>query len=77
VPALERKNVVLDLDNTETLDSKSLEALLNVQEKLRTEQGDVKIATANANNRKILEITRLDQYLEVFEGVVDAVRSFH
>jgi anti-sigma B factor antagonist len=77
VPTLERKNVVLDLDNTETLDSKSLETLLNVQDKLRMEQGDVKIATTNANNRKIFEVTRLDQHLEVFEGVVDAVKSFH
>jgi len=77
VPTLERHKVVLDLDGTETLDSEGLTALLNVQEGLRGQQGDVKIATTNSVNRKILEITRLDQQLEVFDSVIDAVKSFH
>jgi anti-anti-sigma factor len=77
VPTLERNNVVLDLDNTETLDSEGLTALVNVQDNLRDGQGDVKIATSNSSNRKILEITRLDQQLEVFDSVIDAVKSFH
>jgi anti-anti-sigma regulatory factor len=38
--------------------------------------GEVKIATTNPTNRKILEITRLDQQLEVFEDIVGAVRTF-
>lgn len=74
---LDRKNVVLDLDNTETLDSEGLTALLQVQERLRVELGDVKIAATNPTNRKIFEITRLDQQLEVFRSVVEAVKSFH
>jgi anti-sigma B factor antagonist len=77
LPTLERRKVVLDLDNTEALDSLGLTALLNVQDKLREEGGDVKIATTNPTNRKILEITRLDQQLEVFASVIDAVKSFH
>ena len=77
VPALERSNVVLDLDNTELLDSAGLGAMMNVHDKLREQGGDVKIATTNAANRKILEITRLDQQLEVFSSVIDAVKSFH
>jgi anti-anti-sigma factor len=77
VPTLERSKVVLDLDGTETLDSEGLTALLNVQESLRGKQGDAKVATTNSVNRKILEITRLDQQLEVFASVIDAVKSFH
>ncbi len=77
VPTLERGNVVLDLDNTELLDSAGLTALLNVHDRLRQQNGDVKIATTNFTNRKILEITRLDQQLEVFSSVIDAVKSFH
>jgi anti-sigma B factor antagonist len=76
IPTLERQQVVLDMDATETLDSKGLLALLNVQDKLRDDGGEAKIATTNANNRKILEITRLDQQLEVFDSVTDAVKSF-
>ncbi len=73
----ERRRLVLDLDGTEMLDSQGLTALLNVQDALRALGGEIKLATGNANNRKILEMTRLDRQLEVFESVVDAVKSFH
>lgn len=74
--SLERSNVIVDLDGSETIDSVGLEALLSAQEALRALNGDLKIATSNAANRKILEITRLDQHLEAFETVIDAVKSF-
>ena len=76
VSALERPDVVFDLDATETLDSEGLTVLLNVQDQLRDASGEAKIATTNPSNRKILEITRLDQQLEVFDSVVEAVKSF-
>jgi anti-sigma B factor antagonist len=72
----ERNNVIVDLDGSETIDSGGLEALLNAQEALRALHGDLKIATSNPANRKILEITRLDEQLEVFDTVIDAVKSF-
>ena len=77
VPTLERSKVVLDLDNTEMLDSVGLTALLNVYDKLSEQGGEIKVTTTNVSNRKILEITRLDQQLEVFCSVIDAVKSFH
>jgi anti-sigma B factor antagonist len=77
VSSLARPSVVLDLDATEDLDSRGMTALLNVQDELRGASGEAKIATTNAIHRKILEITRLDQQFEVFESVVDAVKSFH
>ena len=76
VPSLERRNVVLDIDATEIIDSMGLTTLLDAQDKLRDDGGEAKIATTNAYNRKILELTRLDQQLEVFNSVVDAVKSF-
>jgi len=76
IGGLEPRKVVLNLDATELLDSRGLEGLLTAQEHLRQSGGDVKITTANVVNRKILEITRLDQRLEVFEDVIDAVKSF-
>ncbi len=73
---LERRNVVLDLDNTESIDSEGLTALLDVRDQLQGLEGDVKVSTSNHSNRKILEMTRLDQQLDVFESVIDAVKSF-
>jgi anti-sigma B factor antagonist len=74
--SLERCQVVVDLDGSETIDSTGLEALVNAQEALRALAGDLKISTHNVANRKIFEITRLDEQLEVFETVIDAVKSF-
>lgn len=72
----ERQRIIIDLDGTETIDSVGLETLLDVQDKLRAQGGDLRIATTNHANRKILEITRLDSMLEVFDSVIDAVKSF-
>ena len=74
--SLVRNNVVLDVDSTEMIDSKGLESLLMTQRTLREEGGEIKISTTNSVNRKILEITRLDEELEIFDSVIDAVKSF-
>lgn len=76
VLAQERVKVVVDLDSVESLDSAGLESLLDIQDELQASQGDVKVISANSVNRKILEITRLDQQFEVFDSVIDAVKSF-
>ena len=73
---LECRNIVLDLDNTEAIDSEGLTALLDVRDQLHTLEGDLKVSTSNHSNRKILEISRLDQQLDVFDSVIDAVKSF-
>ena len=73
---LDRVNVILDLDGTESIDSGGLTALLETQQSLRDVDGDLRISTTNKVNRKILEITRLDQHLEVFDSVIEAVKSF-
>ena len=76
IVGLDRRRVVLDLDGAESLDSAGLTALWNSHDSLRELGGDVKLATTNATNRKVLEITRLDRHLEVFDSVIDAVKSF-
>jgi anti-anti-sigma factor len=73
---VEQHKVIIDLDGTESLDSEGLTLLLDVQDSLRISNGDVKLIASNSVNRKILEITRLDQHLEVFDSVIDAVKSF-
>ena len=73
---LEQQKIVVDLDGTEAFDSEGLESLLDMQDELRESKGDLKIISNNHVNRKILEITRLNQHLEVFDSVIDAVKSF-
>ncbi|PQO48208.1 STAS domain-containing protein [Blastopirellula marina] len=72
----DRKKLIVDLDGTESIDSAGLESLLDTQDVLRDQGGDLRIATTNYANRKILEVTRLDSMLEVFDSVIDAVKSY-
>ena len=76
VISLDQRKVVVDLDGTESFDSRGLGCLLDAQDDLRESDGDLKIISSNNVNRKILEITRLNQRLEVFDSVIDAVKSF-
>lgn len=71
-----KQRIIFDLDGTETIDSAGLGMLLDVQDKLRECDGDLKITTTNKTNAKILEVTRLDEHLEVWNSVIDAVKSF-
>src|SRR5262245_26595326 len=71
-----RTRIVVDLDGVEALDSAGLTSLLDAQDWCRAGQGDLKLMTSNGMNLKILEITRLDEQLEAFESVIDAVKSF-
>ena len=74
--SLDQHKVIVDLDGTESFKNEGLEALLDAQDTLRLQQGDLKVMTSSNVNRKILEITRLDHQLEVFDSVIDAVKSF-
>lgn len=73
---LDRRSIVLDMDQTESLDSGGLTALLDVYDAVHDEGGDLKIANRNPTTRKIFELTRIDQQLEVFDTVIEAVKSF-
>ena len=77
VEDLDQRSIVIDMDGTETVQSQGLETLLQVQERLHGELGELKLCSENSTNRKILEITRLDQEIDVFDCVLDAVKSFN
>ena len=74
--SLEPVQVVLDIDALEVVDSHGLEALLEAKEGLVQRGGDLRITTTNSVNRTLLRITRLDEQLEVFDSLIDAVKSY-
>ena len=68
-------DLVLDLAEVPFVDSACLEYLLDLQERLGEQLGQVKLARLEENVRKIFEITRLDNAFEAFEDVADAVKA--
>lgn len=69
------RDIVLELSQAEFIDSKGLESVLWVQEQCGEKLGQVRLAAAHENVRKILELTRLAPLLECHESVESAVKS--
>lgn len=68
--------VVAQMDRTESLDSAGLTALLDLRDELRQHGGNLKVCNLTETGQKIFELTRLDNHLDTFDSVIDAVASF-
>tara|TARA_R110002111_G_scaffold255157_1_gene321278 strand:+ start:69767 stop:70102 length:336 start_codon:yes stop_codon:yes gene_type:complete len=68
--------VVLQMDRSEVIDSAGLTALLDLQDLTREQGGNLKISGLEDPGKKILEMTRLDQRIDLFDSVIEAVSSF-
>ena len=68
-------DLVLNFDAVPFVDSKALEFLLALQNRLAERLGQVKLLKCDENVRKILEITRLEGAFEVCQDVNEAVKS--
>ncbi len=69
-------NIVAQMDRTEALDSAGLTALLDLRDELRQHGGNLKVCNLSEIGERIFEITRLDDHLDTFDSVIDAVASF-
>ncbi|MDD4888514.1 MAG: STAS domain-containing protein [Phycisphaerae bacterium] len=67
---------VIDLEKVPFVDSAALEAMLDLRDQSQEKVGAVKLAAADENVTKILEMTRLDQQFERFGDLIEAVKSF-
>ena len=59
--AVKDVKVVVDLHNTTTMDSSALGMLLNMQQYLGKQDGEIEIINCNQDIEKILRITRFDK----------------
>ena len=69
------RDFVVDLTQTDFLDSSALESLLWVQEQADEKLGQVRLAGANEAVQKIMEITRLDKHFDRHDSVDAALKS--
>jgi anti-anti-sigma factor len=71
------RQLVIDMEKTEFLDNAGLEAIDDLMLRLDKSGGQVRFSGLGATCRKIFEITRFDRRSDIFESLIDAVRSFH
>ena len=69
-------HVVVDMSETEYMDSIGLGALVSRIAAIRTGGGDLRLANPSSHTQKILELTNLDMIIETFEDVNSALESF-
>jgi anti-sigma B factor antagonist len=70
-----RRAIVLDMTATESFDSFGLTSLLDVKDSAVETGGDLKICGLTQTGLKIFALTRLDHQFELFESLIDAVKS--
>ena len=71
-----QRNLVLQMDRSDTYDSIGLTSLVELQDKLREHGGAMKISGLETPGRQIFEVTRLDKRFDIFDSVIEAVSSF-
>ena len=69
------RDIVLDCENLEFVDSAGLESLLRLRDRAAERQGQVRLVRPDPNVAKILEITRLARSFQAHDTLEAAVRS--
>lgn len=75
---VDKKNflLVVDLGETEFMDSSGIGALVSRIAATRSNQGDIRLASVKESISKLLSITNLDKIFVCFDDVQSAVNSF-
>jgi anti-sigma B factor antagonist len=69
--------VVVNLEDIQTLDSEGLTILLDALKLVRSTGGDVHLCSVQRPVRMIFELTRLHKVFNIFPTEQDAVEAFH
>ena len=71
------KNLVLNLEGVDYIDSTGLGALVMCATSLRRTDGNLKLLNLNRRNIELLVMTKLETVFEIFTDEQDAVNSYY
>jgi anti-sigma B factor antagonist len=74
--AARRIHVVFDLEKLDLIDSSGVGAIVSLFKRVRTLQGDVKIAHLTGQPQEIFKLLRLDRAFDIFDTIDQAVARF-
>ncbi len=66
------QNVVIDLSGVDFIDSTGLGVLMGAAKRVRSAGGDIRLVMTGSRLSDLVEITRLDRVLDVFDSVAAA-----
>lgn len=69
-------NIVLDMSETEFIDSSGLACMVSRILEIRSKGGDLRLSLAGAEVKNILELTNLNMIFKSYPNSEDAINSF-
>ena len=69
------QNVVIDITGVDFIDSTGLGVLMGGAKRVRGAGGDIRLVMAGARLADLIELTRLDRVLDVYESVSAAIEE--
>ena len=69
------RDIVLDMEHLQSIDSAGLEALLWIVDEAADRGGQLRLVNPDHNIRKILEITRLERRFDIHDTIESAAKS--
>ena len=63
------QNVVIDLSSVDFIDSTGLGVLMGAAKRVRSSGGDIRLVSVGTRLADLIELTRLDRVLDVFDSV--------
>ena len=66
------QNVVIDLSSVDFIDSTGLGVLMGAAKRVRSAGGDIRLVSVGSRLSDLIELTRLDRVLDVFDSVTAA-----
>jgi anti-anti-sigma factor len=67
------KKLVLDLKDVKMITSSGIGIFLNINQSLKSQ---LKLAAANSDVKKVLELTKVTSVIKLFDTIEDALKSF-
>ncbi|MBD3226183.1 MAG: anti-sigma factor antagonist [Caldithrix sp.] len=72
----EKYNIIINLEETEFIDSSGLGAIVSKISITRSNNGDIKLAAPQRYVVDLLEVTHLNKVIEILDSVEEAIEGF-
>jgi anti-sigma B factor antagonist len=72
----EIKNIVIDMNEVEFVDSSGLGSLVSCLRIVNNEGGDIRLSSLQNQIRALLELTRMHRVFQIFDDTDTAIKSY-
>ncbi len=68
--------IILDLKHVSMISSLGIGGIIRSMRMVREKKGDVKLTSVNASVRKVFDITKLNEVIDIHESAENAIKAF-